>query len=253
MPGDLANKVAVVTGGARGIGAATAVELARCGADVAICDMRPETEAEDVLRQIRDFGSRALFCQGDVADRAAMERTIEDTVNRLGRVHIMVNNAAQNIRKPLLELDTADVKRVFNTIVFGAFHCSQLAARRMVEQGEGGNIVTISSVHAFRPFPNCGPYNGAKAAVNQMAATWANELARYGIRVNVIEPGWIDTPGEHDFYSEEELREAAQALPFRRLGKPSEIAAAVRFLVSGDGSYITGAVLRVDGGIVLTQ
>ncbi|MGH9663292.1 MAG: SDR family NAD(P)-dependent oxidoreductase, partial [Bryobacteraceae bacterium] len=166
---------------------------------------------------------------------------------------IMVNNAARNVRKPLLELDTADVEKVLRTIVMGAFHCSQLAARRMVAQGEGGNIVTISSVHACLAFRDNGPYNGAKAAVNQMASTWAGELAPHRIRVNVIEPGWIDTPGEREFYTERELREAGESLPFRRLGKPGEIANAVRFLVSEEASYITGTVLRVDGGIVLAQ
>ncbi|MGH9665423.1 MAG: SDR family NAD(P)-dependent oxidoreductase, partial [Bryobacteraceae bacterium] len=158
MPADLANKVAIVTGGARGIGAATAVELARHGADVTVCDIRPEAAAEDVLRQIRDSGRRALFFQADVADRAAVERTVAETAERLGRLDIMVNNAAQNVRRPLLELESADVERVWHTIVMGAFHCSQLAARRMVAQGDGGNIVTISSVHACLAFRDNGPY-----------------------------------------------------------------------------------------------
>jgi glucose 1-dehydrogenase len=182
-----------------------------------------------------------------------MERMMEETASRFGSVDILINNAAKSIRKPLIELEVADVEKVWNVILWGTFHCSQLAARRMVAQGTGGNIVMISSVHASRAFPNSTAYNGAKAAVNHMAATWASELANDRIRVNVIEPGWIDTPGEREFFTEEQIREEGRKLPMKRLGTPEEIARAVRFLVSEDGSYITGACLRVDGGIVLVR
>jgi len=138
-------------------------------------------------------------------------------------------------------------------ILWGTFHCSQFAARQMAASGRGGSIVMISSVHAERAFPRSTSYNGAKAAVNQMALTWAAELAPHRIRVNVIEPGWTDTPGERTFYTEEQIREEGARLPLGRLGTPAEIARAARFLVSPDASYITGAILRVDGGIVLPK
>jgi glucose 1-dehydrogenase len=121
----------------------------------------------------------------------------------------------------------------------------------MIRQGGGGSIVMISSVHAFRPYANSSAYNGAKAAVNQMAFTWAIEVAPQGIRVNVIEPGWIDTPGERSSASEAAIEEAAGKLLMGRLGRAEEIAKAVVFLASDDASYITGACLRVDGGFVL--
>lgn len=122
----------------------------------------------------------------------------------------------------------------------------------MVSQGQGGSIIVISSVHASRPYPLATEYNAAKAAVNQMAATWAAELARHRIRVNVIEPGWIDTPGEREFYSEEQIRQMGAKLPLGRLGKPEEIARGVLFLASEeDSSYVTGSCLRIDGGFVL--
>jgi glucose 1-dehydrogenase len=247
------NKVAIVTGGARGIGGATAVELARYGADIAFCDLSLGESAAQTIRQIEELGRRALFFQADVANRSAMERMMEETASRFGSVDILINNAAKSIRKPLIELEVADVEKVWNVILWGTFHCSQLAARRMVAQGTGGNIVMISSVHASRAFPNSTAYNGAKAAVNHMAATWAAELANDRIRVNVVEPGWIDTPGEREFFTEEQIREEGRKLPMKRLGTPEEIARAVRFLVSDDGSYITGACLRVDGGIVLVR
>jgi len=153
---------------------------------------------------------------------------------------------------PLVDLDVADVQKVWDVALWGVFHCSQLAARQMLKQGSG-SIVVISSVHAEKPFPNNTAYNGAKAAVNHMALTWAAELAKDNIRVNVIEPGWTDTPGERNYYTEEQILEEGRKLPLGRLGKPEEIAKAVRFLVSDEGAYITGSCLRVDGGILLPR
>jgi glucose 1-dehydrogenase len=249
----LAGRVALITGGARGIGGATACELARRGADIAICDLSPCAAATPVIEEVRAQGRRVLYREADVADRAAVAKLVEDACAELGGIDILVNNAAFSVRKPLLELEVAEVERVWNVIQWGTFHASQLAARRMVAQGRGGSIVMISSVHAARPFALSTAYNGAKAAINHMARTWAVELAQYGIRVNAIEPGWIDTPGERAFYSQEQIREQGRKLLLGRLGRPEEIAAAVAYLVSGDAAYVTGACLRVDGGIVLPR
>jgi len=250
----LHGKVAVVTGAARGIGRAVAIELARQGADIAFSDIQDLSVAGDTLRQIQQLGGRALFVQGDVASREDDQRLIQETVRGFGRVDILVNNAGRNVRKPLLELEPEDVEKTWGVSLWGVFHCSQLAAQQMAKQGEGGSIVIISSVHASRPYPNASAYNGAKAAVNHMAATWALELASQRIRVNAIEPGWIDTPGERSHFSEDQIRERGKALPFGRLGRAEEIAKAVLFLVSDEeSSYITGSCLRVDGGFSLSQ
>jgi glucose 1-dehydrogenase len=168
-------------------------------------------------------------------------------------VDILVNNAAFSVRKPFLELTVEEVERTWAVSQWGVFHCSQAAARQMVAQGGGGNIVVVSSVHSFRPYPNAMSYNAAKAAINQMAATWAVELAPYRIRVNILEPGWTDTPGERQFYSEEELARHGESLLMGRLATAQEMARAVLFLASDDSSYMTGACLRVDGGFVLTH
>ena len=241
----------LVTGGARGIGEAVAIELAANGADIVVCDIAPPAAASRTIEIIESGGRRALYFQGDVGDRSCMEELFAEADRVFGRLDILVNNAAINVRKPLVDLEIEDVDKVWSVIMWGAFHCSQLAARRMIARREGGNIVTISSVHAVRAFPLSTAYNAAKAAVAHMARTWAAELAPHRIRVNVVEPGWIDTPGERSFYTEDQIRESGQKLPLARLGSPEEIAHAVAYLVSEDAAYVTGSCLRVDGGIVL--
>jgi glucose 1-dehydrogenase len=250
---NLNGKVAVVTGAARGIGRACAIKLAQNGADVMVNELIHIDEAQKVVHEIESLGRRALLFQGDVADRKSDQKMMEETVRELGRIDILVNNAALSIRKPLLELEVEDVERTWAVTLWGVFHCSQLAARQMAKQKEGGNIVVISSVHAYRPYPNSTAYNAAKAAVSHMAYTWAAELAEHKIRVNVVEPGWTDTPGERNFYTEEQIKEEGKKLPLGRLATPEEIAKGVAFLASEEASYVTGSCLRIDGGLVLPQ
>jgi glucose 1-dehydrogenase len=248
----LKNKIAIVTGASRGIGRATAIELARQGADVTVSFAKHREEAEEVAREIERLGRRALVFQGDVADRSRDEEMVAQTVRALGRLDILVSNAVYSIRKPFLETEPEEVERTWAVSLWGVFHCCQLAARQMVKQGGGGNIVVVSSVHSFRPYPNHTAYNGAKAAINQMARTWAAELVQHRIRVNIFEPGWTDTPGERQFYTEEQLREAGKSVPIGRLARPEEMAKGVLFLVSDeDSAYMTGGCLRVDGGYTL--
>lgn len=247
----LEGKVALVTGANRGIGRGCAIELAREGADVAINYRRHVEEAEAVAQEVRTFGRRALVLQGDVADRRADEALVAGTVRELGRLDVLVANAAASVRKPFLELREQDMAATLGVSLWGVFHCCQFAARQMVAQGGGGNLVVISSVHAVLPVKNSLPYNTAKAGINHMARTMANELAQHRIRVNVIEPGWTDTPGERAFATEEQIQAGAKELPLGRLGTIEDIGKAVAFLVSEDGGYITGSTLRIDGGYVL--
>jgi glucose 1-dehydrogenase len=250
----LKDKVAIVTGASRGIGRAIAVDLARNGADVTVNYNRHAGEAEEVAREIESLGRRALIVQGSVADRDANAHMVEETVRQFGRLDILVSNAAYSIRKPFLELEPEDVEKTWAVSLWGVFHSCQLAARQMVAEKHGGSLVVISSVHAFRPYPNSTTYNGAKAAINQMAYTWARELMQYGIRVNVVEPGWTDTPGERNFATEEQLQAGGKTIPIGRLARAEEIAKGVSFLVSEeDASYITGSCLRIDGGFVLVH
>ncbi|MDH7571753.1 MAG: SDR family oxidoreductase, partial [Armatimonadota bacterium] len=200
----LAGSVALVTGASRGIGRGCAEELARAGADVVVNYRRHAEEAEETAAAIRAMGRRALVCAADVADREAVFAMVQQAVEHFGRLDIAVANAAFSIRRPFLELEPEEVAAVWGVSLWGVFHTCQAAARQMVRQGEGGSIVVMSSVRATIPFVNSLPYQTAKAGINQMAYTMANELAPYRIRVNVVEPGWIDTPGEHAFATDEE-------------------------------------------------
>ena len=241
---------ALVTGAARGIGQAIATELARRGADIAIADI---ASADQTISALNSLNVRVLYQQTDVSHRPSLERLFHRIQNEFGGLDILVNNAVKSIRKPLTDLSVEDVEATWSVALWGVFHATQLAARMMIAQKQPGNIVTISSVLAHVPYVNSSPYNGAKAAVNQMTRTWALELAPYRIRVNAIEPGWIDTPGERAFATEDQLREEASKLPLGRLGRAEEIAKAAAFLVSEDASYITGSILTVDGGISLVR
>ena len=248
---DLTGKVALITGASRGIGRGCAEQMARCGADVAINYRSHDDEADEVADVVRSLGHRASTFGADVSDRAAVDAMVEGATKELGRVDIVVANAYYSRRQPFLDLDVDDVRRTLDVTLIGAFHVAQAGARQMVQQGEGGSILFISSVLSFLPMPTSMPYNAAKAGINQMAMTIAVEMAEHRIRVNVIQPGWTDTPGERQFSSEEQLREGAKRLPWKRLGTPEDLGKAAAFLASDDADYITGATLKVDGGMTL--
>lgn len=245
---DMQGKTVLITGSSRGIGKGCAMEMARAGADVCINYRSHGEEAEAVAEQVRAMGRRALVFQADVAERVAVDNMVAAVVEEFGHLDIAVANAYYSKRAPFLELEVEEVQRTLDVTLWGAFHVAQASARQMVEQGDGGCLLFISSVLSFIPFQSSVPYNTAKAGMNHMASTIANELTEHRIRVNVIQPGWIDTPGERQFTSEEEMREAGGDLPWGRLGTIEELGKAATFLCSDAADYITGAALRVDGG-----
>jgi glucose 1-dehydrogenase len=248
MSESLAGKVAMVTGAARGIGRACALRFAADGADLILNDCCPEMTS--LASAVENMGRRVLVHYADVANAASVEAMLAESEEKFGRLDILVNNAAWSIRKPFLDLRLTDARRTFDVTFWGSFHCTQQAARIMGRHG-GGSIVMISSVHAVRPYPNAAAYNGAKAALNHFAASIALELAPQRIRVNTVEPGWIDTPGERLHNTEMQLEEGKQKLPMGRLGAADEVADAVAYLCSESASYVTGSTLRVDGGFSL--
>ncbi len=252
----LQGQVAIVTGASQGIGLGTAIALAQAGASVAFNYRQQPREAAGAVEQIKRGGGRAILLAGDVGEPATAARLIDQTLAEFGRLDIAVSNAAYSDRELFHEADMAGFRRTIDVTMWGAFHLLRAAARQMIAQrqsgtGEGGSIVVISSPHAYVPIPRSMAYNMAKAAIDQMARTAAMELAEHRIRVNIVTPGWIDTPGERKFASDETIERAAEKLPWKRLGKPEEIGRGVVFLCDPASDYITGSALLIDGGITL--
>lgn len=247
----LEGKVALVTGASRGIGRGIAECFAEEGADLLVSYRSHPDEAQDVVATITALGRRALAWQADVGERGDVERMMAAAIEHFGRLDIAVANAAHSIRQPVIAARWDDVQRTIAVSQFGVFHTCQFAAQQMVAQATGGKIIIISSIHAELPVASSAAYNMSKAAINHLAATMANELAAQHINVNAINPGWIDTPGERAFASEEEIARGGKLIPWGRLGTPRDIGRVALFLASDDADYITGACLRVDGGFMV--
>jgi len=243
-------KVAIVTGAAQGIGREIAESLAREGASVVVNDL--EGSAAPGVASDLEHGNvpaKALVSLADVSKPAEVKKLFSEALARFQQVDIVIANAAFSIRAPVVEAKWDDVLRTIEVTQFGVYHVCQAAARQMIKQGKGGKIVIIGSVLAEIPLPTSSAYCMAKAAITHFARTLADELAQHRINVNVVSPGYIDTPGARTFASDEEMARAENTIPWRRLGKPSDISKAVAFLASEDADYITGSVLVVDGGL----
>ncbi|MSP14001.1 MAG: SDR family oxidoreductase [Chloroflexi bacterium] len=247
------SKVALVTGASRGIGRSSALALAQHGFDLVVNYRSHGDEAQQVVQDIKHLGGKALAIQADVGVRQEVENLFDQALSHFGRLDAVVANAFYAIRVPFIEMAWADVQRVVDVTLFGVWHACQLGARQMVKQGEGGKIVIISSIHAEVPFADWSAYNMCKVGIIHLGATIANELAAHHINVNVINPGWIDTPGERAYYTEAEIQAGGARIPWGRLGTSEELGTAVAFLCSPQADYITGSVLRIDGGLALRK
>lgn len=241
----------IVTGGSRGIGRGCAIELAKAGANVAINYHSNSAAAQEVVAEIEKLGRRAMAIQADVAEQKSIEQMIEQVAEAFGSVDGYVSNAAYSDRELMVDAQMEGFRRTIDVSMWGAFYGVRAAARQMIRQGQGGAITVVSSPHAVIPIPTAMAYNMAKAAIDHMARTAAIELAEHGIRVNLIHPGWIDTPGERKFFSEEQLEQGAANIPLKRLGTPEEIGRAILYTLSSDAAYMTGTTLLIDGGISL--
>jgi glucose 1-dehydrogenase len=189
--------------------------------------------------------------QADVADQAAVERLVAETVAKFGQLDIAVSNAAYSDRELFYKADMAEFRRTVDVTMWGAFYLMRAATRQMIEHGHGGSICIVSSPHAFIPAPRAMAYNMSKAAIEHMARTAAIEVAEHRIRINLVQPGWTDTPGELKFASRETLDTAGAKIPLGRLGTAEEMAEGILFLCDPNNTYITGAALLIDGGISL--
>jgi glucose 1-dehydrogenase len=247
----MAGRNAIVTGASRGIGRACAIELARQGANVGINFYSHVEGAEEVQREIEKLGRKALLFQGDVADQSFVEEMTARTAQVFGSVDMFVTNAVYSDRQLMIDADMKGIRRTIDVTMWGAFNGCRAAAQQMVKQGKGGSIVIVSSPHAVIPIPTSIAYNMAKAAIDHMARTAAIELAEHKVRVNIVHPGWIDTPGERKFFDEDQLAQGAQKLPWKRLGTSEEVAKAIAFVLSDACDYMTGSTLTIDGGVSL--
>lgn len=247
----LTGRNVLITGSSKGIGAGCAIEMAREGANIAINYHSSPADAEDVARQVRELGGKAIILQGDVSNRERVEEMIAETVDAFGSLDVFVSNAVYSDRQLMIEADLKGFEKTINVGMWGAFYGVRGAALQMMKQGLGGSIVVISSPHAVIAVPTAMAYNMAKAAIDHMARTAAIELAPHRIRVNIVHPGWIDTPGERKYFSEEQLQQGAQSLPWKRLGRPDEVGKAVAYVASDDAEYMTGSTLTIDGGVSL--
>jgi glucose 1-dehydrogenase len=244
----LKGQTAIVSGAGRGIGAAIAKALAAQGANVAVNDIREPTET---VQAILDMGRKAISLVGDVSDQAAVEAMVQKAKDQLGPVSILVSNAAFSDRELFYQANMEGFRKTIDVCMWGPYYLARAVANQMIAENIQGNMVFISSPHAYKPIPGATAYNMAKAALDQLAKTAAVELAEYRIRVNLVHPGWTDTPGERKFFFEDELQQHGSNLPWGRLAKPEDIAHGVVFLCDPRSDYITGATLSIDGGIVL--
>jgi NAD(P)-dependent dehydrogenase (short-subunit alcohol dehydrogenase family) len=241
-------KVAIVTGGSMGIGRATALQLAREGAQVIACARRAP-RLESLGEEIAAFGGKFKGVELDISDIDAFATLIDDTAAQYGRLDVLVNNAPSVIGGMILDQSIDDWRANFGVSVESVFIGVQAALRVMQPQGSG-SIINISSVSSLRAGMAAGAYSAAKAAVNQFSMCAAMEAAPHGVRVNVVAPGAVETPGlDASVGKNEAMKELmASSIPIHRLGTPEDLAHSICFLASDDAAFITGVVLPVDGG-----
>jgi 3-oxoacyl-[acyl-carrier protein] reductase len=244
--GRLADKTALVTGGGRGIGRGIVLEFAREGADVAINYRRDREAAERTAEEVRALGRRATLVQADVSDREAVERMVAEAIAFLGHLDVAVANSGVASRvAPVADVDPADWRRVLATDLDGAFFTARATVPHVTARR--GTIIFVSSVGADMTAPGGAPYHVAKAGVNALTKVLAKEVAHRGVRVNCIAPGLVRSDmGERllRFHGDVVL----SGIPLGRAGEPAEIGRAAVFLASDDAAFITGKILRVDGG-----
>ncbi|MDD5698533.1 MAG: glucose 1-dehydrogenase [Victivallaceae bacterium] len=245
---DLSGRVALITGGSKGIGYAVAQGFAMAGAAVALTS-RHGAEAEQAAKSLEAFKVESLGIGADVKDLSQAQSTVLEITGRLGRLDILVNNAAAGSRKPALEVTEEFWDNILDTNLKAAFFWAQAAARQMVKQHKGGRIINISSVGAMVAQRENAPYGASKGGLNQLTRNLAVEWAGYNILVNAIAPGSIITEGNEKHLSNpKSIEHNLSKICLGRIGKPEEVIGAAVFLASEASSYVTGQILYVDGG-----
>ncbi|MBE7519886.1 MAG: SDR family oxidoreductase [Thermoflexaceae bacterium] len=245
----LAGKVAIVTGGSRGIGRSIAIALAEAGADVCVAARKVEA-LEETLAGIKPTGRRGIAVPTNVRDLAALENLVIETKRQLGRIDILVNNAATNpVFGPVHNIDERAWDAIMNTNVKSAFFLSKLVREAIGEHGEGGSIINVSSTGGIRASMGLGGYSVSKAAIIMLTQVCAKEWGVDGIRVNCIAPGLIKTEFSRALWENEAiLKNSLTTAALRRIGEPDEMAGAVVYFASAASSFVSGQTLILDGG-----
>jgi len=247
---DLDGKVALVTGGSRGIGAATAELLARAGASVVVNFRTRQTDATRVVRRIVKARGQATAVGADISDPRQAQALVEETVDLYGGIDILVNNASIWEEGALHRMPLADWARTMATNLDAVFFTTQAAARHM-RRAKSGSIVNVSSTAGQRGEAEHSHYAASKAGVIGLTKSWATELARHGIRVNCVAPGWVDTEMANPVFGDGRKESIAKTIPIGRIPPPEDIAGPILFLCSELARHITGEILNVNGGAVL--
>jgi len=245
---DLSGKCAIVTGGARGIGSAIVLKLAGLGADVAVVDLL-EAEAEETVRKVEALGRKSVAVRCDISSSEDVKEMFETVKTALGGVHILINNAGITRDNLMLRMSDSDWDSVIKVNLTGTFNCCRVAAKHFIRQ-RSGTIVNLASVVGIMGNAGQVNYSASKAGIIGLTKSVAKELAPRGVTVNAIAPGYIETDMTGKL--PEEARSAfMSAIPLRRFGTVDDVANIVAFLVSDAANYITGQVIKVDGGLLM--
>ena len=245
---DLSGQVALVTGTSRGLGQYFARALARAGADLILTSRRRETLAE-FEAEIGAMGRRAVAVELDVRDEDSIRRMAAEAEAAFGQVHILVNNAGCNVRKPALDVTWEDWNLVVETNLRGSFFVAQAMARGMIARGYG-RIINVGSVTSVFGYAGLAPYGASRGGIRQLTMSLADDWGPHGVTVNCLAPGWFKTQQNQVLYEDQEWVEyLKERIPVRRPGAPNDLDGAVVFLASEASRYVTGQTLLVDGGI----
>ena len=242
----LEGKIGIVTGAGSGIGEAIAKKLAQEGCNLVATDIN-ETSLNRVVKEIQSSGYKAIGVKADVASKAEVESLVSATIQKYGKIDLLVNNAGIYPASPVTELKEEEWDRVIDVNLKGVFLCSQEVIKYMIKQ-KSGAIVNIGSVDGKEPPGGNAHYSAAKAGVMNMTKTFALELAKYSIRVNSVSPGWVATP---NVLANDRWKMIINKIPLGRLAKTEEIANGVLFLLTDYASYITGEILDINGGLMM--
>ena len=250
--GVLKDKVAIVTGGTRGIGFGLATSLVRAGADLTVVSRNRE-QAQQPMEALRSLGGRVLYVEADVTKAKDLQRMVEETLKEYGKIDILVNNAGAAMTKPVLDTTEEEWDRVLDTNLKSVFFACREVGKVMVSQQQG-KIINIASISAKSASPLIAPYCASKAGVVQLTKALALEWARYHINVNAIGPGYVKTDMNKDILEDQKVYQSIiSRIPFRSLAKEDDLAGTLIYLASGASDYVTGQTMFVDGGWTASQ